>query len=100
MNAQLQQALNSLRAHEPQLRDLGALHLGIFGSVARNESGPDSDIDVLIEIDSSKRLGVFEYARLKLYINELLNGAADIANAQTLKPLLRDSIERDQVRAF
>ena len=43
---------------------------------------------------------IFEYARLKLYINELLNGASDVVNRRTLKPLLRDSILRDAVHAF
>ena len=43
---------------------------------------------------------IFEYARLKLYIHEILDGAADVVNRGTLKPLLRDSILRDAIHAF
>ena len=45
-------------------------------------------------------MGIFDYARLKLYINEILDGAGDVVNRRTLKPLLRDSILRDAVHAF
>jgi predicted nucleotidyltransferase len=45
-------------------------------------------------------MGIFEYARLKLYINQLLDGAGDVVNRRTLKPLLRDNILRDAIHAF
>jgi predicted nucleotidyltransferase len=45
-------------------------------------------------------MGIFEYARLKLSINELLDGAGDVVNRRTLKPLLRDNILRDAIHAF
>lgn len=45
-------------------------------------------------------MGICEYARLKLYVNELLDGAGDVVNRRTLKPLLRDSILCDAILAF
>jgi predicted nucleotidyltransferase len=45
-------------------------------------------------------MGLFEYARLKLYIAELLGGSADVVNRKTLKPLLKDEILRSAVHAF
>jgi predicted nucleotidyltransferase len=45
-------------------------------------------------------LGLFEYARLKIRIAELLGGSADVVNKKTLKPLLRDAILRDAVNVF
>jgi len=98
--ARLNDALETLRAHEGELRGLGVFHAAVFGSVARGEAGPGSDVDVLVELDETRPLGIFEYARLKLYLNELLDGCADVVNRRTLKPLLRDSILRDAVRAF
>ncbi len=68
--------------------------------MARGEARADSHIDVLVELDQDRATGIFEYARLKLYTNEILNGAGDVVNRRTLKPLLRDSILRDAVRAF
>jgi uncharacterized protein with HEPN domain len=61
--------------------------------------GPDSDIDVLVDLDPHQPMGLFEYARVKLYIAELLGGSADVVNRQTLKPLLRDAIVPDAVNA-
>lgn len=99
----LQRALELLAAHQPELNQLGLLHAAIFGSVARGDDDPgSSDIDVLVELDPAQPLGVFEYSRLKLEVEEILStvGHADVVNRQTLKPLLRDSILRDAVHAF
>src|ERR1035438_5944978 len=92
----LDNVLDTLRTHERELRRLGVSHAAVFGSVARGEARGDSDIDVLVELDQDRSLGIFEYARLKIYINELLNGASDVVNRRTLKPLLRDSILRSE----
>ncbi len=100
MDLKLQDALSRLRASEPQLRRLGANHVSIFGSVARGESNTKSDIDILVELDETQPLGIFEYSRLRIYLNEILDGSADVVNARTLKPLLRGGIERDAVNAF
>ena len=92
--------LQTLRAHESDLRQLGVAHAAVFGSVARGEAGADSDIDVLVELDESRPLGIFEYARMKLYINELFDGSSDVVNRRTIKPLLRANILHDTVDAF
>jgi hypothetical protein len=100
MTQTLQTVLEVLRAHEAQLRRMGVSHAAVFGSVARGEAGGGSDVDVLIDLDQSHELGIFEYARLKLYINQVLGGAGDVVNRHTLKPLLRDSILGDAIHAF
>ena len=100
MIAALNDVLETLRAHESELRLLGVSHAAVFGSLARGEASADSDIDVLVELDEDRSMGIFEYARLKLYINALLDGAGDVVNRRTLKPLLRDNILRDAIHAF
>ena len=100
MMVTLDTALDTLRAHERDLRRMGVSHAAIFGSVARGEAGTESDIDVLVELDPDRPLGIFEYSRLKIYINEILHGSADVVNRRTVKPLLRDSILHDAVHAF
>ena len=100
MTAALTDVLETLRTHESELRRLGVSHAAVFGSLARGEAGADSDIDVLVELDEDRPIGIFEYARLKLYINEILDGAGDVVNRRTLKPLLRDNILRDAIHAF
>jgi predicted nucleotidyltransferase len=96
----LNDVLQTLRTHESELRLLGVSHAAVFGSVARGEAIATSDIDVLVDLDEDRSMGIFEYARLKVYVNELLAGAADVVNRRTLKPLLRDNILRDAIHAF
>jgi hypothetical protein len=100
MTAPLNDVLQTLRTHESELRRLGVSHAAVFGSVARGEAMADSDIDVLVDLNEDRSMGIFAYARLKLYINELLAGVGDVVNRRTLKPLLRDNILRDAIHAF
>ena len=100
MVSTLDNVLTTLRAHESELRRMGVAHAAVFGSVSRGQAGEGSDVDVLVELDQERPIGIFEYARLKLYVNDLLDGAGDVVNRRTIKPLLRDSILRDAVHAF
>jgi len=99
MTTSLPEVLRTLQAHEVELRRRGVRHAAIFGSLARGEARADSDVDVLLDLDPERPMGIFEYARLKIYIRELLGGCSDVVNRKTLKPLLRDSILREAVRA-
>ncbi len=72
----------------------------MFGSVARGETHRQSDIDVLVELYESRPMGIFEYAKLKLYIYELLEVSTDVVNRRTLKPMLRANVLHDAVDAF
>ena len=79
---------------------MGVWHAAVFGSLARGEARVDSDIDVLVELDRQKPMGIFEYARLKLHIGELVGGAGDAVNRDNLKPLIREAILQDAIDAF
>ena len=100
MPSSLEQVIDTLHQHEAELKKRGVFHAAVFGSVARGEARQDSDIDVLVDLDPDQPMGLFEYARLRLYIAELLGGSADVVHRKTLKPLLRDSILRDAVNVF
>ena len=100
VSVDLANVLETLKEHRVELHKLGVLHASVFGSVARGQAGPGSDVDVLIDLDPARPIGVFEYTRLKLRMNELLGGAGDIVNRRKLKPLLRDNILRESVNAF
>ncbi|HVA89247.1 MAG TPA: nucleotidyltransferase domain-containing protein [Chloroflexota bacterium] len=95
-----EQVLATLRAHEPKLRHRGVQHAALFGSVARAEATPTSDIDILIDLDPKAPVGVFEYVALTQYLADLFPGRVDVANRSRLKTLVRPNAERDAMYAF
>lgn len=95
-----QEALAVLRKHADALRARGIVHAALFGSLARDEAGPTSDIDILIEIDPSLKLDVFTYAGLKRQVSELFAEPVDVVSKDSLKPHLRQPVAADAVYAF
>ncbi len=95
-----EQILATLRDHEQELRDRGVRHAALFGSVARDEAKPDSDIDILVEIEPDAPVGVFEYVGITQYLADLFPNRVDVANRKSLKALVRPGAERDAIYAF
>jgi uncharacterized protein len=94
------QVIATLRAHETELRSRGVAHAALFGSLARGEAGPASDVDILVELVPDARIGLFGYVSLIQFLEDLLPLRVDLANRRRLKPLVRPSIERDALYAF
>lgn len=68
--------------------------------MARGDSRPDSDLDIMVEIDPVAHLTVFEYAGLKQYIAGLFEGPVDVVNRDGLKPYVRPAATADAIYAF
>ena len=92
--------LARLREREADLRAQGVTHAALFGSVARDEHRPDSDIDIMVEIDPDTRMDLFRYVGIVQYLEELFPVRVDVANRDGLKALVRPHVERDAVYAF
>ncbi len=90
----------SLRANGRQLKEAGVLRLSLFGSTARNEAGPNSDVDLLAAFDVSRELSLLDVVGIELQISRLLGVPVDLSEEGTLKPLVRASVEAEAVRAF
>jgi uncharacterized protein len=89
-----------LRAAEPALRARGIRRAAVFGSIARGEDRPDSDIDILVEFEPGAEGSIYEYMNLKEYIAGLFDGRVDVIDRHALKPHLRATAARDTVYAF
>src|SRR4030088_974459 len=94
------EALETLRRSEPDLRARGVRRAAVFGSGARGDRHPDSDIDNMGEIDPEAHLTVFAYAGLKDYIASLFDGPVDVVNRDGLKPHVRPAATADAIYAF
>ena len=85
-----------LRQHRDELRKrFGVKSLAVFGSVARGEAGPESDVDILVEFESSP--GFDGYMALKFYLEALLGRKVDLVMKSALKPWARDVVLREKV---
>jgi predicted nucleotidyltransferase len=89
-----------LRENEVALRARGVAHAALFGSRARGDARPDSDTDIMIEIDPTARIGVYEYVGLKEYIASLFDGPVDVVNRDGLKPYVKPTATIEAIYAF
>jgi hypothetical protein len=92
--------LHRLRAHRVGLQRLGVRHAAIFGSLARGEERPDSDADILVEIDRDVIRDLFDYARAAAAIERLVGRPVDVARQDRLRPDIADDVARDRIDAF
>ena len=89
-----------LRAHETPLRRRRVRRAALFGSTARGEATSDSDLDILVEIDPSAHVDLYDYVGITQYIAELFTVPVDVADHAMLIEPVRRTAERDAVYAF
>jgi predicted nucleotidyltransferase len=95
-----QEILTRLRENEAALRARGVSHAALFGSRARGDNRPDSDIDIMIEVNPEAHLGVWGYVGLKEYISALFAGPIDVVDREALKSYVAPAATTDAVYAF
>jgi uncharacterized protein len=96
-----QQALiEALKECRSALEAEGATSLYLFGSRARGDHRPDSDVDVFVEYDEHKKFSLFNLAGIKLAIEDRVGVSAHVATREQLYAPLRAEIERQAIRVF
>jgi predicted nucleotidyltransferase len=86
-----------LSVQREKLTDLGVATLFVFGSVARGEAGPDSDVDLLVEF--SRPVGLIEFVRVQQFLARTLGRRVDLVTRDALRPGMRDEILKELVDA-
>ena len=92
-----EEVLRILSQHRGHLEQRhGVRSIALFGSVARDQASPESDIDLLVEF--ATRPGFDGYMRLKEHLESLLGRRVDLVMTGALKPSVRPEIEREAIR--
>jgi hypothetical protein len=85
-----------LSQRQSELQRLGVASLAVFGSVARGQARPDSDVDFLVEFSESPTFD--RYMDLKFFLEDVLQRPVDLVTSAALKPRMRTTVEREAVR--
>ena len=85
--------LTILNKHKSALDEFGVCSIALFGSFARGKARRNSDIDLLVEFNQP--VGLFEFARLKLYLEKKLGRKVDLVTPEALRKEMRNDILRE-----
>ncbi len=89
-----------IRTEEKELRRRGILHLSVFGSTARGEGRPGSDIDIAIDIEPDRSFSLIRMEDTRLLLEDLLCHPVDLGEAESFRPSVRSAFDRDRVKVF
>lgn len=92
--------IQTLRAHQPELRAAGIVHLRLFGSVARDEASAGSDVDLMADLETSRRFSLVSMAHLENRLADLLGVKVDLSSTDSMKDAVRQQAVQESVVAF
>ncbi len=91
--------LGSMEIDGPSLAEVcrryGVRELSLFGSVARGEMHPESDIDIMVEFESDVRIGLIAFGSLAGELESLAGRRVDLVTKRGLKPWVRPRVLKD-----
>ena len=91
------EVIAALRHVAPELKAFAVKELWLFGSAVRGELRAGSDLDLIVDFEQTVTL--FQFARLRRYLESVLQRPVDLVTRDALKPQLREAILREAVRA-
>lgn len=89
----------TLQRHAVDLKQLGASRLFLFGSVARGDAGPSSDVDLFFDFEDAG-FSLVELVALRQRISELVQAPVDLMSRASIHPRLRAGIEGAALQVF
>jgi uncharacterized protein len=92
--------LAQLKLLEADLRTKGVCALYLFGSSARREAGPASDIDLSFDIAPDAKFSLFDQAEIICDLSEALGTRVDFIPRRAIHPYIRDRVEAEQIKVF
>ncbi len=81
----------------PVLKRYGVVRAGVFGSVARGEAGPESDLDLLVEYRKNLHKSLFDLVHLSDELEAVAGRKVDVCEYRLLREIIRDNVMADHV---
>ena len=94
------EVIERLRALEPEIRAFHATGLYLFGSAARDELGPDSDVDLFVDYDVNGAFSFVELLDLPQFLGDRLGRKVELCTRAGLHPKLKERIERSAIKVL
>jgi len=92
--------LATLKEHAAELKAAGITHLRLFGSVARDESTPHSDIDLMADFDPSRRITLITISGLQRQLAIMLGNKVELSSADWMREPVRARALTEAIDAF
>ena len=89
-----------LREHEGFYREKGVTRLAVFGSMARGDAGPNSDVDLVIDLDPNAKFSLIDLGIVEDASAEWLGRKADMLTRRALRPRVAEEVHKDGVDVF
>ena len=93
MNKEMMETIREYFRTQPVLK------AWLFGSFARGEETPDSDVDILVDLDYSKPVGL-EFVQMQLDLMELLKKPIDLVSSRGLSKYIKPYVDKDKVLLY
>lgn len=92
-----EQVINLIRDRQAELSErYHVASLTLFGSTARGDAQPESDVDILVEF--SQPVGLFHFIELQQYLEDILGCQVDLGTPRSIKPYIKDRIIHEAIR--
>lgn len=93
------EVMNKLKQNHHKLTAYKISGLYLFGSVARNEAGSDSDVDFIVDFEPGSEVGFFKLVRLQKMLSEILGSSVDLTTRDALHQKMKNQILKESFRA-
>ena len=95
-----QAVIHRLSRNKRGLQALGLKRLSLFGSTARGDAGPASDVDLSVTLDEDAGIDLFRFAALSEQLSKMLDAKVDLVVEPARNPRFQREIDRDRLRVF
>jgi predicted nucleotidyltransferase len=96
----LAEVIAILKEHESFFREKGITRLAVFGSMARGEARPDSDVDLVIDLDPDVKFSYIDLGIVEDSSSDWLGRKADMLTRRALRSHVADEVAKDGIDVF